>query len=263
MKFFRFTLARERNESAMKISCHTFDNSRLALFASRFSLLASRCLFLVFLFALFISLNACSNLPIIGGGAPTPSRQISYDGAVTLNVRAGETLAGTTIAYQGKAPDGRAIMSINGLQALKATADSVKWSGALVLFSLVDMNLRVVTYDETNMTLAGTIRIVVQEPNPTPAQPSANPMASFIIPVTYTVNKNSILPGSTVGYIGSSTGGAEFSNLDQFPFRERFDSVVWQGRLRERIAVRYDLRVLDFNTDRVILGGTANVMFEP
>lgn len=247
----------------MKISCHTFDDARLALFAFRFSSLASRFSFLVFLFALFIPLYACSNIPIIGGGAPTPSRQISYDGAVTLNVRAGETLAGTTIAYQGKAPDGRAIMSINGLQALKATADSVKWSGALVLFSLVDLNLRVVTYDETNMTLAGTIHIVVQEPNPTPAQPSPNPIANFIIPVTYTVNKNSILPGTTVGYIGSNTDGAEFSNLDQFPFRERFDSVVWQGRLRERIAVRYDLRVLDFNNDRVILGGTANVMFEP
>lgn len=231
--------------------------------SSHFPFLVSRFSLLVSLLPLFSFLVSCSNLPIIGGAAPTPSRQISYDGAVTLNVRAGETLAGTTIAYQGKAPDGRAIMSINGLQALKATADSVKWSGALVLFSLVDLNLRVVTYDENNMTLAGTIRIVVQEPNPAPAQPAPNPAASFLIPVTYTVNKNSTIPGTTVGYVGAKTGGAEFANLDQFSFRERFDSVVWQGRLRERIAVRYDLRVVDFNDDRVILGGTANVMFEP
>jgi hypothetical protein len=208
-------------------------------------------------------LPSIGDLPLIGGGTPTPSRQISYDGAVTLSVRAGETLAGTTIAYQGKASDGRAIMSINGLQALKATADSVRWSGALVLFSLVDLNLRVVAYDDTNMTLAGTIRIIVQEPNPVAAEPAPNPMANFTIPLTYTVTRGSIIPGTTVSYVGAATGGAEFANLDQFPFRERFDSVVWQGRLRDRIAVRYDLRVLDFNEERVILGGTANVMFEP
>lgn len=222
-------------------------------FICRFSLLVS-----------LVTLIACANIPIIGGGGkPTPSRQIEFEGPVTLTVHAGETFVGTSIAYQGKAPDGRAIMSVNGLQALKSTADSVKWSGALVLFSLVDLNLRVVAYDESNITLAGTIHIVVQEPNPTPATPSSTPLASFTVPLTYTVVRNSTIPGTVVAYVGTKSDGAEFRNLDQFPFRERFDSVVWEGRLRERIAVRYDLRVLDFNNDRVILGGTANVIFEP
>lgn len=234
-------------------------SSHFTFHISRFSLLVSHLLFLVFLFAF---LAACGNIPFIGG-APTPSRQISFEGPVTLNVRAGETLAGTTIAYQGKAPDGRAIMSINGLQALKSTADSVKWSGALVLFSLIDLNLRVVAYDESNMTMAGTIRIVVQEPNPTAATPTQNPIASFVIPLTYTVPRNTNIPGTTVTYVGAKEQGAEFSSLDQIPFRDRFDSVVWQGRLRERIAAKYDLRVVDFNADRVILGGTVQVMFEP
>lgn len=229
---------------------------RLIFYIPRFS-------FHLFLLALVLALIGCGNLPIIGGGGlPTPSRQITYDGAVTLNVKAGETLPGTTIVYQGKAPDGRAIMSINGLQALKATADSVRWSGALVLFSLVDLNLRVVTYDESGLTLVGTIHIVVQEPNPVPAQPASNPLASFTIPLSYTVSRSAMVPGTTVSYVGAKEAGAEFANLDQFPFRERFDSVVWEGRLRDRIAVRYDLRVLDFNDERVILGGTANVIFE-
>lgn len=235
---------------------------RLSPLARRISFLAPRFTFLVFLLMLFVSLNACSEIPIVGG-APTPARQISFEGPVTLTVRAGEALAGTTIAYQGKASDGRAIMTINGLQSLKSTADSVKWSGALVLFSLVDLNLRVAAFDETGMTLAGTIRIIVQDPTPTPAAPSPNPLASFTIPLTYTVARNTNIPGSTVAFVGAKEQGAEFSNLDQIPFRERFDSVVWQGRLRERIAIRYELRVLDFNNDRAILGGTANVMFEP
>ena len=95
-------------------------------------------------------------------------------------------------------------MSINGLQALKASADSVKWSGALVLFSLVDLNLRVVTFDESGITLAGTIHIVVQDPSPTPADPAANPMAKFVVPLTYTVPRGGTIPGTTVNFVGTN-----------------------------------------------------------
>ena len=52
-------------------------------------------------------------------------------------------------------------------------------------------------------------------------------------------------------------------NLDQYPYRDRFDSVVWAGILRDRIAVKMEMRVLDFNDDRVIFGGTTTVGFEP
>jgi hypothetical protein len=204
-------------------------------------------------------LSACQFLP---GAMPTPSRQISYDGPVTLNIQAGTTLPGTTLAYLGKAPDGRAIMTLNGVQALKATADSVNWTGALVLFSLVDLKLRVITFDDTGMTLVGTIHVVIQEPNPTPGNPSDKRLADFVIPVTYTVARGTVIPGTNVTYVGAQGSGAQFANLDQYPYRERFDSVVWQGHLRDRIALRVDLRVLDFNNDRVVLGGTAQVIFE-
>lgn len=194
--------------------------------------------------------------------SPTPARQISFDGPITVTIQAGTTLPGTTLAYQGKAPDGRAILLLNGAQALKATADSVNWTGALVLFSLVDLKLRVLTYDETNITLAGTIHLVVQEPNPTPGDLPVNRLGEFTIPMTYTVERGAFIPGTNVSYVGAKTGGAEFVNLDQIPYRERFDSVIWQGHLRERIALRLDTRVLDFNDDRVVLGGTAQVIFE-
>lgn len=209
------------------------------------------------------SLPVVGSLPIIGGGVPTPERQISYEGAVTMSVKAGERLSGTGITYQGQAPDGRAILMIDGLQGLKSTADSVKWSGALVLFSLVDLNLRVVTFDASSMNLAGTIRIVVQEPNPVPGDPAPNPLATFSIPSTYIVSKGGQIPGTNVTFEGAETGGAKFRNLDQIPFRERFDSVVWQGHLRERVSARYELRLLDFSDERAILGGIVTVIFEP
>ncbi len=210
--------------------------------------------------AALLWLIGCDNLP--GISHPTPARQITYDGAVTLKIPIGATLPGTNITYEGKAPDGRAIMRINGLQALKSTADSVNWTGALVLFSLVDLNLRVITYYNSGMNLAGTIHLVVQDPTPTPADPATNLIADFTIPVTYIISRNQTIPGTVVSYVGARTEGAEFANLDQYPYRQRFDSVVWQGRLRNHISLRLETRVLDFNDDRAILGGTARIMFE-
>lgn len=221
-----------------------------------------RAIFLVCSWVTAVVMVGCSSIPFVGGGVPTPSRQISFDGAITLSAKTGEQIAGTSIVYQGKAPDGRAILNIDGLQGLKAMADSVNWTGALVLFSLVELKLRVVSFDENGITLAGTIHVVVQEPNPSPGDLSPNQIASFVIPATFTVNRNTNIPGTNVTYVGAKTSGAEFANLDQFPFRERFDSVVWAGHLRQRIGLRIDLRVLDFNNDRVILGGTAQVVFE-
>lgn len=208
---------------------------------------------------MLVLLSACQLVP---GAEPTPSRQISYDGPVTLTIPIGATLPGTTISYLGKAPDGRAIMTVNGAQSLKATADSLNWAGAFVLFSLVDLKLRVVSYDETGITLAGTIHLVVQEPTPASGNLSGNRIADYVIPATYTVARDNLIPGTNVKYVGAKTGGAEFSNLDQYPYRERFDSVVWQGHLRERIGLRLDMRVLDFNEERAVLGGTAQVIFE-
>lgn len=215
---------------------------------------------LAFIFLLL--LPACTSLPFIGGGTPTPARQISYDGAITLSAKINQPLAGTSIIYQGKAPDGRAVLNIDGLQALKSIADSVNWKGALVLFSAVELNLRVVSFDESGITLAGTVHAIIQEPSPAAGDISKNQIASFTIPTTLTVNTGTNIPGTTVGYVGAQTGGAQFSNLDQIPFRERFDSVIWTGHLRDRIGLRIDMRVLDFNNDRVILGGTATVVFE-
>jgi hypothetical protein len=215
----------------------------------------------VFLLMAVVLIAGCDS--VVGVALPTPGRQLTYDGPLTVSIIAGQTLPGTSIAYDGRAPDGRAIMRIDGLQALKSTADSVRWSGALVLFSLVDLNLRVVTFDDSGMTLAGTIHVVVQEPNPTPGGTATTPMASFLIPLTYTVQTGRTIPGTTVIYKGAHSRGAEFANLDQFPYRDRFDSVVWQGRLRERIGLRLEVRVVDFNADRVILGGTARIAFEP
>lgn len=208
-------------------------------------------------------LVACGS--VIGGdNAPPPSgaQRLVYDGAITLSIRSGSTLPGTTIAYQGRAPDGRAILTLSGLQALKSTADSVTWSGSVLPKTTVTLNLRVLTYDDAAVNLGGTIHLEILDPNPQPGEPSPNLITGYSIPVTYNVPRAATIPGSVVIYMGEKPEGAEFANLDQYPYRQRFDSVVWQGRVRDKIALRLDLRVLNYNADAVLLGGIAKVMFE-
>lgn len=221
----------------------------------------NRILVLILLVA--FTLTACGGVsgPSTGGGGIPTLTQLSYDGAVTLVVRAGSNVPGTNISYQGRAPDGRAILNIGGLQSLKSTFDSLNWSGPLASAS-VDLNLRVLTYDDSNLTLGGTVHLGISQINPQPGNPSTNPVANYLIPVTYTVQRGTAIPGTIVQYVGSRTEGAEFLNLDQYPYRQRLDSVVWQGYLRDKVALRLDLRLLNFGDDSALLGGTAKVMFE-
>jgi hypothetical protein len=221
---------------------------------------------LLLLPSLAFLLAACSlpSLPFLPGGSSSQtSSRLVYDGVTWLEIRSGETLAGTTVAYQGKSPDGRALVLINGLQAIKTTGDSVNWSGSLASNSSVELGLRVITFDESVMRLFGSVHIEVLEPQPQPADPAPALLADYTLPVTYNVPRGKAIPGSVVIYQGENALGAEFANLDQYAYRQQFDSVVWQGRLRDRIALRLDLRVISYSAEGVNVGGTARIMFEP
>lgn len=209
-------------------------------------------------------LAACGGVtvPSLPDGQSASPNALAYDGAITLSIKRGGTLPGTNLGYQGKAPDGRAIMTIGGLQALKSTADSVSWDGVIVPGSLVNLSLRVANYDNNSVNLFGTVHVGIQEPNPQGGDPAQNLITGFTIPVTYTVDKNTAIPGSVVQYLGKSEQGAQFSYIGQVPYVQQFDSVVWQGHLRDKVALRYDLRVINYSDDSATLVGTVRVMFE-
>lgn len=227
--------------------------------------MAISALFYLLLLIFSAALVACggaSGPPLPGGVTPNAPADLKYEGAITLGVTTGSNVPGTTIIYQGKTADGRAILNIAGLQSLKSTADSLDWAGPIGAGAQANLGLRVVTFDDSNLALAGTIRLIIPGVNPQPGNPSSNLIAGYTIPTTYNVPRGTTIPGSVVQFVGSTPQGAQFTNLDQFPYRQRFDSVIWQGHLRDKIAVRLDLRLINFGDDSALLGGTARVMFE-
>ncbi len=208
-------------------------------------------------------LSACSldSLPIIGS-APVPSNQVVYEGAIALSIKNGQTLSGTNLSYQGKSVDGRALLVIGNDQAPKSTADSVNYVGEPIPGSLLKLNMRVGMYDQNTVNLIGTVHIEIKDAQPTSGDPGPDSLAAFSIPVQYTVNQFSTIPGSTVQYLGQTKDGAQFSNLGQYPYLQQFDSVVWSGRLRDKVSVRLDLRLITFSQESATLLGTAQIRFE-
>ena len=206
---------------------------------------------------------ACSGLPGFGSGdTSTSANQISYDGAIALTIKNGQTLAGTTIGYQGKTSDGRALVIINGQQAPKSTADSVSFVGAPIPGTHLNLNTRVGTFDNNAVNLFGTLHLVVDDPVPQMGSFGPDSITAFGIPVQYSVNKGDSIPGSTVQFVGQTDQGAQFANVEGYPYRQQLDSVVWNGHLRDKVALRLDLRLISFSADSATLVGTAQVRFE-
>ncbi len=220
---------------------------------------------LLALLALVLLLPACASQFLPGGlpgnlGVQTPV--LTYDGAITVVIKNGMPLAGTNLGYQGKSVDGRALLLIGGQQAAKQLADSVNFSGTIVPGTSVRLNTRVGPYDQSSVNLIGTVHIEIEDAQPNAAEPSQDIITAFGIPVQYRVNRGDSIPGTLVQFLGQTSQGAQFSNLGEFPYRSQLDSVVWNGHLRDKVALKLDLRLLNASEDNAALVGTAQIRFE-
>lgn len=195
--------------------------------------------------------------------SPTAVNQMSYDAPVTFTIKTGATLPGTTIAYGGKnTSTGAANILIGGLVAPKQTADTVDWQGAPVPNTAVKLNLRVAKFDEQSITLVGTAHVDILNIQVTPGGTPGTQVLEFSSPVTFSLNKDAIIPGSNLVYAGSTPNGAQFLGLDGYPYRKQLDSLQYIGRLGQKVFLKLDLRVINFNESSVVVGGTANIRLE-
>jgi hypothetical protein len=243
-------------ESSRSLTLLVFDARLLSI-----QMVPRSVLILAFLSAAVLA--ACGGLPGLGSGdSSTSPKQITYDGAILLTIKNGQTFPGTAIGYLGKAPDGRATVTINGQQAPKSTADSVNFSGSPIPGTVLSLSTRVGTYDDNAVNLFGTIHLVVDDPVPQMGNFGSDTITGFGVPVQYTVNKGEFIPGSTVQYLGKTDQGAQFSNVEGFPYRQQLDSIVWNGQLRDKVGLHLDLRLLSYSEDSATFAGTAEVRFE-
>lgn len=213
-------------------------------------------------FVIPFTLAGCGVLPPLLPGDASSTNQLTYDGAIALSVKNGSTFPGTTIGYKGKTADGRALVTISGQDAPKSTADSVTFIGSPIPGTVLDLNTRVGTYDNNVVNLFGTIHLAVTSPAPQMGTAVGDSITAFGIPVQYSVNKGNAIPGSTIQFVGKTDQGAQFTNVEGYPYRQQLDSVVWSGHLRSKVGLHLDLRLLSFSEDSATLVGTAQVQFE-
>jgi hypothetical protein len=208
-----------------------------------------------------VCLSACSALPFLST-APTPVNRLAYDAPVSLSIKTGSILPGTMIAYTGKNENGAAKILIAGLLAPKQTADTVDWEGTPTPNVLVRLNTRVATYDEQSITLIGTGHVEISNIAIQPGGAPGTALLDFNAPITFSLAKNEIVPGTNLAYAGSTTNGAQFLGVEGYPYRKQLDSLQYVGRLNSKVFLKLDLRVLNFSEDSAVLGGTANVRVE-
>ncbi len=215
-----------------------------------------------------LTLLAACDIPGLPGGAPNPEGATVYNGPVEQGVAAGQLMPGTTIRYVGRTEDKTAEVLINDQRAYKRTGGSLNWQGSPLDGADLDLNQRVLWFDEEQLQVAGTVRLILYDTNPTPGlipqqpdEPSPD-LAIFKVPVTYNVKSGEMIPGTTLSYVGPAADGAEISGLPEgeYPFRKSGDSIDWQGQLRARVYLDLVVRATVYNEDTLNVTGLATVM---
>jgi hypothetical protein len=191
------------------------------------------------------------------------SVELAYTAPVEVSVKAGENLPGTSIRYVGKSEKGAEVL-IAGQHAFKQKGDSLDWKGDPVEGASVDLSLRILRFTEDTLHLVGTGKVVVRQPNPQPAFIQTDwPLKFTNAPVTYGVARNEYIPGTTVEYLGKEEEGAHLGGIDGYPYRKGADSILWEGKIREKVYLRLNVRVLYIGENSLRVGGTADIWIVP
>jgi hypothetical protein len=189
--------------------------------------------------------------------------ELTYTAPVEISVKAGENLPGTSIRYVGKSEKGAEVL-IAGQHAFKQKGDSLDWEGDPVEGVSVDLSLRTLWFTEDTLQLAGTGKVVVRQPDPQPAFIQTDwPLRFTNAPVTYGVARNEYIPGTTVEYLGKEEEGAHLGGIAGYPYRKGADSILWEGKLREKVYLRLNVRVLYIGENSLQVGGTADIWIVP
>jgi hypothetical protein len=189
--------------------------------------------------------------------------ELTYTAPIEIGVKAGENLPGTSIRYVGQSEKGAEVL-IAGQHAFKQKGDSLDWKGDPVEGVSVDLSLRILWFTEETLHLLGTGKVVVRQPDPQPALIQADGSLEFSnAPVTYGVARNEYIPGTTIEYLGKEEEGAYLGGIDGYPYRKGADSILWEGKLREKVYLRLNVRALYIGENSLRVGGTASIWIVP
>jgi len=212
---------------------------------------------LVVLGLLLSFLATCQRTPL---GGPL---ELLYIAPFETGIEKGSDMPGTGIRYAGLSDKGAEIV-IDDQSAFKQKGDSLDWKGGPVENVGLDLTLRVLWFTEETLYVAGTAKATVRDPLPVVASTPTEPPVKYAnAPVTYRVEKGDSIPGTLVSYLGKADEGIELSGVEGYPYRKLGDSIVWEGKLRERVFLRLNVRVIFIAADFIRVVGTATLLLTP
>lgn len=189
--------------------------------------------------------------------------------AYAINMEQGKTVPGTRLTYVGRSGDSYEV-TIDGLTALKRRGDSFFWSGVVAPGVYGNYNLRLSTSLFGGVPVVGPVELIIFNPNPFELASGEDPDAWLHygnLVMDYTVPAGNSVPGTTIVFEGMETQGignqstelARLRGLSGYPKIAVGDSLVWMGKLRENVIVRYNLRALSFDERNIHLLGTGEI----
>jgi hypothetical protein len=175
----------------------------------------------------------------------------------------GERVPGTQMIYTGQNGDTYNV-SIDGLQVAKRVGDSFTWRGVVAPGVIARYNLRLSpTFVSDSLLVGGPVELLVF--NPIAVELSNTDTTSGAVlhfdnmAVDFSVPKGSNIPGTSLVFEGQTDQGAQLSGTTGFPYRALGDSLIWIGRLRGNVIVRYNLRTSAISDESLRLIGTADL----
>ncbi|MEN8098717.1 MAG: hypothetical protein ABFQ89_06545, partial [Chloroflexota bacterium] len=200
---------------------------------------------IVLLLACILLLSGCS-LPF-GINVPTPTPELpeglTFIAPFAASLDPGETIPGTGLAFQEKAEDEIRVL-IDGQAAVKKVGDSFNWLGSPAAGVEVAYKLRVMGVILGSLRAVGDVHVTMHDVQPIPEEtPEEAPLMFRAAVATHTVPKGTIIPGTSITYLGKTDKGAQFEGIEGYPYREIADSLEWSGRVRDNTLVDITMRV--------------------
>lgn len=191
---------------------------------------------------------------------PRPTQSLSYSGPANFIIKKGEKQPLTEISYLGMGPQGAEVL-IMGQKALKQRGDSLDWEGSPLPSVEFKVRSRIINFDPNAIHTIGFFTLNISEPSLAPAPLPKDAIVKFTAPVIYRVYKGEMVPGTIIKYGGEEAAGAKFEGLEGYPYRKTGDSLVYTGKLKEKVYLVLNVRVLHCDQNTVTLSGTAEITF--
>lgn len=202
-------------------------------------------------------------LPACQRKSPGGPLELLYTAPFETGIEKGSNLQGTGIRYVGLSDKGAEVL-IDDQTAFKQKGDSLDWKGSPVENVDLDLTLRVLWFTEEKLYVGGAAKLTMRDPRPEVASiPTEPPVKYSNAPVTYQVEKGDYIPGTLVKYLSEREEGIELSGVEGYPYRKLGDSIVWEGKLRERVFLQLNVRVIFIAEDFISVAGTANLLLAP